>query len=500
MSTPEPSVAAPRPLVANAPKRVSSLINSIASTPTDGTRSQLSLVENGAINGYAQEVKKQSDLSPLRSSYASSANLRSDGVPALLQSADAFFAKLLQDPLLADYSKIEPGLAAEVRARIRGTKDGTSASSWTPKGISPSLRRSLWIWLAGVNLKPGPVHLLKDETGTRQQPFSKIIRQDIGRTFPSHPMFQSPDGEGQKMLYRILCAYAKYDEECGYCQGLSFLVAPLLMQDGMTEKEGLSIFVRLMDESLATTADPRRFSLRSLFTPDMPGLHLILHQHSELVRIYLPALERHLSMLGITHSMYASPWFLTLFTYSLPLHLVFRIYDLILSEGAVSTLLKFSFALLRRNEPFLLSLSADENGFEAGLQVLRGSRVIDVYMGDLDAVVGDAMILDSIVTETNLLSFASSFFEQRKISSTNALEIQTLRSSISLLNSQIASLSSENQILKQQTARLVAENADLMRSYELKIAAAKVTAEEEKLKREQLELELDRLREIVARK
>jgi hypothetical protein len=56
-----------------------------------------------------------------------------------------------------------------------------------------------------------------------------VIQRDINRTFPAHDFFKEAGGLGQDSLYRISKAYAVYDSEVGYCQGLSFLAATLLL-------------------------------------------------------------------------------------------------------------------------------------------------------------------------------------------------------------------------------------------------------------------------------
>lgn len=56
-----------------------------------------------------------------------------------------------------------------------------------------------------------------------------MIQRDINRTFPAHDYFKEAGGLGQDSLYRISKAYAVYDTEVGYCQGLSFLAATLLL-------------------------------------------------------------------------------------------------------------------------------------------------------------------------------------------------------------------------------------------------------------------------------
>lgn len=56
-----------------------------------------------------------------------------------------------------------------------------------------------------------------------------MIQRDIARTFPAHDFFKEAGGLGQDSLYRVSKAYAIYDAEVGYCQGLSFVAATLLL-------------------------------------------------------------------------------------------------------------------------------------------------------------------------------------------------------------------------------------------------------------------------------
>jgi len=51
----------------------------------------------------------------------------------------------------------------------------------------------------------------------------------MNRTFPAHEYFRDEGGIGQDSLYKLSKAYSVYDAEVGYCQGLSFLIAALLL-------------------------------------------------------------------------------------------------------------------------------------------------------------------------------------------------------------------------------------------------------------------------------
>ena len=56
------------------------------------------------------------------------------------------------------------------------------------------------------------------------------IEVDLHRTLPEKKLFQEKDGLGQQALSNILCAYANYDPEVGYCQGMGYIVAYLILQ------------------------------------------------------------------------------------------------------------------------------------------------------------------------------------------------------------------------------------------------------------------------------
>lgn len=107
-------------------------------------------------------------------------------------------------------------------------------------GIPPPLRGVAWQSMAGARDR-----LLEDQYERlcgESSPYENIINKDIGRSFPGVDMFRDADGEGQKMLGRVLKCFSLYDHKIGYCQGLGFLVGPLLMQMG--DREAFCVLVR----------------------------------------------------------------------------------------------------------------------------------------------------------------------------------------------------------------------------------------------------------------
>lgn len=108
------------------------------------------------------------------------------------------------------------------------------------RGIPTPLRGLIWQAMSqssATNLESLYPRLLEEKS-----PYDKTIQRDLARTFPGLEMFREEGGEGQAKLERVLRAYSVYDAFVGYCQGLGFLVGPLLMN--MTEQQAFCVFVR----------------------------------------------------------------------------------------------------------------------------------------------------------------------------------------------------------------------------------------------------------------
>jgi hypothetical protein len=114
-------------------------------------------------------------------------------------------------------------------------------------GIPAPLRGVVWQSASGARDK-----VIEDQYEMlcgESSPYENIINKDLGRSFPGVEMFKDPEGEGQKMLGRVLKCFSLYDNKIGYCQGLGFLVGPLLMQMG--DKEAFCVLVRYVGRSIA---------------------------------------------------------------------------------------------------------------------------------------------------------------------------------------------------------------------------------------------------------
>jgi hypothetical protein len=270
----------------------------------------------------------------------------------------------------------------------------TLLSNKIRKGIPPPLRGVVWQSMSGARDA-----MLEDQFDRflgETSPYEVIIGKDLGRSFPGVDMFRDPDGDGQRMLGRVLKCFSLYDTKIGYCQGLAFLVGPLLMH--MPDKQAFCVLVRLMEQ----------YDLRACFLPDLSGLHVRIFQFKELLRQSLPVLSNHLDELQVDPA-YVSQWFLSFFAVTCPLPMLFRIYDVIFAEGASETLMRVALSLMRKNEARLLACTEMEDV----MQLLLSRGLWDCYHYNADEFVQDFVGLSGAVTAENMQQLEQSYRDSK---------------------------------------------------------------------------------------
>jgi hypothetical protein len=94
-------------------------------------------------------------------------------------------------------------------------------------GIPPALRGMMWQLMSAS--KDPELEAVYSRLMKQSSPHEKAIIRDLNRTFPTHEYFHDGAGIGQGNLLNIMKAYSLYDEEVGYCQGMAFVVGPLLL-------------------------------------------------------------------------------------------------------------------------------------------------------------------------------------------------------------------------------------------------------------------------------
>ncbi|XP_064916786.1 TBC1 domain family member 1 isoform X4 [Columba livia] len=250
-------------------------------------------------------------------------------------------------PCLKDVTSIwEKMLSTPGRSKIKF--DVEKIHSAVAQGVPRHHRGEIWRFLAEqYHLK----HQFPSKQQPKDTPYKELLKQltsqqhailiDLGRTFPTHPYFSAQLGAGQLSLYNILKAYSLLDQEVGYCQGLSFVAGVLLLH--MSEEDAFKMLKFLMFD----------IGLRKQYRPDMTILQIQMYQLSRLLHDYHRDLYNHLEEHEIGPSLYAAPWFLTMFASQFPLGFVARVFDMLFLQGS-EAIFKVALSLLGSHKPLIL--------------------------------------------------------------------------------------------------------------------------------------------------
>jgi hypothetical protein len=280
----------------------------------------------------------------------------------------------------------------------------------------------------------------------------------------------------------------------------------------MPEEEAFCLLVRLMNQ----------YRLRDLFIQDMPGLHLHLYQFERLLEDLEPALYCHLHRRSVSPQLYATQWFLTLFAYRFPLQLVLRVYDLILSEGLESAILKFGICLMQKNAKALLGMTD-----MASLTSFLKEKLFDVYIdqapsansllesgffgssGGMDKEVyrADVLVQDACsvhITPDMLKRYTLEWEEKVRVEREREAELEALRSTNATLMLKVRSLEerteksdTEHVQMASELVRTKVENEELLdqnESLKVQVKELKLVVEKQPEEVEQrLKEEMDRI-------
>lgn len=194
------------------------------------------------------------------------------------------------------------------------------------KGIPPALRPKVWRAVSGVVKKRSTVpdtyyQDLCEAVQGRDTAATRQIDHDLGRTFPGHPTIDSP--QGQATLRRILTGYSFRDSRVGYCQGMNYVAASLLLV--MKEEEEAFWMLAVLLENIL---------LQDSYSENLYGCHVDQRVFKDLFRKKCPRLATHLDEIDFDVSLVATEWFLCLFAKNLPSESAMRVWDVLFNEGA----------------------------------------------------------------------------------------------------------------------------------------------------------------------
>jgi len=251
----------------------------------------------------------------------------------------------------------------------------------------------------------------------------KVIRRDIARTYPEHDLFKHKDGAGQESLFNVMKAYSIHDREVGYCQGSAFIVGLLLMQ--MPEEDSFAVLVKIMQE----------YRMREMFKPSMAELGLCMYQLDTLVQEHIPDLYVHFQSQAIHTNLYASSWFLTLFSTSLPITLASRVMDCFLSEG-VEVIFRLALTLLLTAKHELLS-----QDMEGVLKYFQKEMPVK-FEQDQDPIFSMAFQLK--INQKKMKRLEKEYYTMKSKEKEDEIELRRLRTENRLLRQRIDNLENES--------------------------------------------------------
>ncbi|KAM9344163.1 TBC1 domain family member 4 isoform 2-T2 [Pholidichthys leucotaenia] len=223
------------------------------------------------------------------------------------------------------------------------------------QGVPKSRRGEVWLLLSHQHRLH---HRLPPRQHAPDTPYHDLLKQltaqqhailvDLGRTFPNHRYFSAQLGAGQLSLYNLLKAYSLLDTEVGYCQGISFVAGVLLLH--MSEEQAFDMLKFLMYD----------LGIRKQYRPDMVTLQIQMYQLTRLLHDYHRELYNHFEEHEIGPSLYAAPWFLTLFASQYPFGFVSRIFDFVFVQGT-EVVFKVALCLLSSHEGEIVECDSFES-------------------------------------------------------------------------------------------------------------------------------------------
>ena len=267
--------------------------------------------------------------------------------------------------------------------------------------VNEKHRFRFWQWALGRELDYGifePLHggdwvgyylhhrqLLTPSASTKSSGQLGEIMRDVGRTCPEHPFFDSKKKQpGEILIARILCATVSSTPNIGYCQGMNFVVATLLLArlaeetndntwiQSQDEKENgednintgddnnskkdenentkdlskdvtvafseideydeIEAEVFWMFQSILIKND-RGLEMEFIWKPTFPKMKLRVFQFDRLLELYMPDLHSYFEEICLSPEVVVSQWFMTLFSNTLPLPLTLHMWDYIFLGG-----------------------------------------------------------------------------------------------------------------------------------------------------------------------
>ncbi|CAH1159098.1 unnamed protein product [Phyllotreta striolata] len=216
------------------------------------------------------------------------------------------------------------------------------------KGIPNSLRTEVWAKLLQVEQMKKQHKGVYAEMMKLSRKYSTDARQidsDVNRQFREHLHYRERYSIKQQSLFNVLTAYAMFNSEVGYCQGMSGLAGVLLMY--MDEEDAFwAVHILLTNP---------RFAMHGLYKEGFPKLTRFLAHHDKILTKLLPKIKKHFDKHGLDAILYSLKWFFVCFIERVPFNLCLRIWDIYLLDGE-RVITAMAYTILKLHKRQLLKL------------------------------------------------------------------------------------------------------------------------------------------------
>ncbi|CAH8550888.1 unnamed protein product [Dicrocoelium dendriticum] len=232
------------------------------------------------------------------------------------------------------------------------------------KGIPPSNRSEMWMVLSGAKfrMKDNP-HVYR--VAASKQPIQKllsVILADLPRTYPENIRFRDENSPKSLIpsLKRVLSAFAVQFPHIGYCQGMNYITAILLLVVSGHGEEAEEKAFWLLDALV-------NHILPSYYADDMVSVRRDCMVLGQLLRSKDRAVYEMIEKSGANFTMLCAKWFICIYADVLPIETTLRIMDCLFYEGekilfrAGITLIRLHRTQLLECEDFPVLLTAFRN-------------------------------------------------------------------------------------------------------------------------------------------
>lgn len=236
------------------------------------------------------------------------------------------------------------------------------------KGIPSEHRAILWCKITKVfeRLKENPnvyQTILRAEGAIPPDVIEEIML-DVPRTFDGNTAFEP----GQ--LLNVLKVFAVVHPEIGYCQSLNFLAGVLLSV--LKSEETAMWMLHIMVE---------KYFPKDYFTKSMSAFAVDLRLMKMLLEERTPELVKQADKMHYDWIQCTSSWLLTLFSNTLPMATVLRIWDSFFLEGP-KIIFRVGIAILRYYHDVIMNIE-EKNKFPRAIVIIQENMVDQDVLMDI---------------------------------------------------------------------------------------------------------------------